>query len=109
MYKLLLLDCNVTIKGYQGAIEIDNQENLKTDKCAWTIVAPKGSSINITFTSLQIQKYKNRFRMFLSNYMNYTKNQLPANQCNNSQLTVSILSKFLYKNKIINYFLLFMY
>lgn len=89
-YKLLLLDCNVTIKGYQGAIEIDNKEYLKTDKCAWIIVASKGSKINITFTSLQINKYKNRFSTFLSTYMNNTKNQGPENQCNNSHLTVSL-------------------
>lgn len=48
------LDCNVTIRGYQGAIEMAQQENMRTDMCEWKIVAPKGSKVNMTFTSFKI-------------------------------------------------------
>lgn len=90
-----MLDCNVTIKGHQGAIEIAKQENTKTDKCAWTIVALKGNTVNITFTSLQLKKYKYP-EMMWSYFRNYTfyRSTIDNAQstCNNSQLIVSIIN-----------------
>uniref|UniRef100_A0A2H8TEF1 Cubilin n=1 Tax=Melanaphis sacchari TaxID=742174 RepID=A0A2H8TEF1_9HEMI len=75
-------ECNVTIKGYQGAIEMAQQDNIKTDKCAWTIIAPKGSKVNITFTSLKIIQKR-------STYFSYVMQSMPTNiKPNNSQLTI---------------------
>lgn len=61
------------------------QENMRTDKCQWTIVAPKGSTINITFTSLKtLQK---RYT-----YLSSTMQSMLANiKRNNTQLTVSTI------------------
>lgn len=83
---LFMLDCNVTIKGSQGAIELPKIENMKKDKCAWTIVAPKRSRVNITFTSLKL--FHGRFTRFLS--PNYSSSKGIKNQCTKSQLNVSI-------------------
>lgn len=83
---ILLLDCNVTIKGYQGAIELPKLENMRADKCAWTIIAPKRSRINITFTSLKL--FHSRFIRFMA--PNYSNSKLFKNQCTKSQLNVSI-------------------
>lgn len=82
--KNILLDCNVTIKGYQGAIELAKQENTKTDKCEWTIVAPKGSKVNITFTSLKLNHIN--IKKVVGSY--FVSLQPLTNQCNNSQLIV---------------------
>jgi len=51
---LISLDCHVNLKGYQGAIEMVKREYSNKDTCVWTIVAPKGNKINITFTSFKI-------------------------------------------------------
>ncbi|XP_022177373.1 cubilin-like [Myzus persicae] len=76
-------DCNVTIKGYQGAIEMAHQENLRTQKCEWTIVAPKGSKVNMTFTSLKMLQKR-------LPYFSFTMNSVTVNsRRNNSQLTIS--------------------
>ncbi|KAF0762933.1 cubilin, partial [Aphis craccivora] len=76
-------DCNVTVKGYQGAIEMTQQENMRTDKCQWKIVAPKGSKINITFTSLKMLQKRNT-------YLSSTMQSMAANiRRNNTQLTIS--------------------
>lgn len=62
------------------------QENMRTDKCQWKIVAPKGSKINITFTSLNILQKRNT-------YLSSTMQSMVANtRRNNSQLTVSTIS-----------------
>ncbi|XP_050535178.1 cubilin [Daktulosphaira vitifoliae] len=53
-------DCNVTLKNYQGAIEITKQETALTNRCDWTIIAPKGSKVNITFTSFKISTIRDR-------------------------------------------------
>jgi len=85
LLNIFFLDCNVTIKGYQGAIEMAHQENLRTDKCEWTIVAPKGSKVNITFTSLKLLHKR-------PPYLSFTMKSLAANsRRNNSQLTVSMV------------------
>ncbi|KAL5234243.1 hypothetical protein ACI65C_001653 [Semiaphis heraclei] len=73
-------DCNVTIKGHQGAIEMAHQENLRMDKCEWTIVAPKGSKVNMTFTSLKMLKKRSSYFSF-----SMTVNS----RRNTSQLTIS--------------------
>ncbi|XP_029345465.1 cubilin isoform X2 [Acyrthosiphon pisum] len=49
-------DCRVNLKGYQGVIEIVQEEYTNEDTCLWTIVAPKGNKINITFTEFKIEK-----------------------------------------------------
>lgn len=77
-----MLDCNVTIKGHQGAIEMAHQENLRMDKCEWTIVAPKGSKVNMTFTSLKMLKKRSSYFSF-----SMTVNS----RRNTSQLTVSMI------------------
>jgi len=46
----------VNLKGYQGVIEIVQEEYTNGDTCLWTIVAPKGNKINITFTEFKIEK-----------------------------------------------------
>jgi hypothetical protein len=84
--KLLMLDCNVTIKGYQGAIELPKLENMRTDKCAWTIIAPKRSTVNITFTSLKL--FHSRFIRFMAPI--YSNSKVFKYQCTKSQLNVSI-------------------
>jgi len=65
-----------------------HQENLRTAKCEWTIVAPKGSKVNITFTSLKILQKS-------SAYFSFTmQNKLLNSRRNNSQLTVSMIMYF---------------
>ncbi|XP_050435751.1 cubilin [Adelges cooleyi] len=77
-------DCNVTLKGYQGAIEIAKYENTLTDKCAWTVMAPKGNKMNITFTTFKMANSRMRALMF------HRFGQMdPATSCNTSQLTIS--------------------
>lgn len=71
----------MTLKGYQGAIEIAKQENLRTDNCQWTIVAPKSSKINITFTSFKIIYSRFKSLNILSPF--------GQDQCNKSILIVS--------------------
>ena len=51
-----MLDCRVSLKGYQGAIEIVKKEYANENSCEWTIEAPKGSKINITFTLYKIPR-----------------------------------------------------
>jgi len=46
----------VNLKGYQGVIEIVQEEFTNGDTCLWTIMAPKGNKINITFTEFKIEK-----------------------------------------------------
>jgi len=61
------------------------QENMRTDKCQWKIVAPKGSKINITFTSLKMLQKRNT-------YLSSTMQSMAANiRRNNTQLTVSTI------------------
>lgn len=75
------------MKGYRGAIEIAKQENTRSSKCSWTIIAPRGSKVNITFTSFKIlQSYLSRHYLLL--------NTSSRAQCNNSQLAVSISTYF---------------
>lgn len=71
----------MTLKGYQGAIEIAKQENLRTDNCQWIITAPKSSKINITFTSFKI--IYSRLKIWNN------PSPLGQDQCNNSILIVS--------------------
>ncbi|VVC39263.1 EGF-like, conserved site,EGF-like calcium-binding domain,CUB domain,EGF domain,EGF-like calcium- [Cinara cedri] len=54
-------DCNITLKGHQGAIELTTKANVKTDQCSWTIMAPQGNKINITFTSFFMHVRMNVF------------------------------------------------
>jgi len=61
-----------------------HQENLRTDKCEWTIVAPKGSKVNITFTSLKMLQKR-------SSYFSFTMQNMKVSRLNNSQLTVSMI------------------
>jgi len=71
----------MTIKGYQGAIEIARQENMRPINCQWTIMAPKNSKVNITFTS---------FKMVTSRYKRVNGFQKSIdNGCNNTHLIVS--------------------
>jgi len=71
----------VTIKGYQGAIEIAGYEIMKPVNCQWTIMASKRSKVNITFTSFKmVTNHLRNMNMF---------RQLNNNLCNNTQLTVS--------------------
>lgn len=81
------LDCNVTTKGYHGAIEMSSLESMRMAKCAWTIMAPKGNRVNMTFTSLNV--LKSRLRPV--NYaVGHNKFQFAVdNNCNNTQLIVS--------------------
>lgn len=44
----------MNLKGYQGVIEIVKEEYANGDTCVWTIVAPKGNKINMTFTEFKI-------------------------------------------------------
>lgn len=46
----------MNLKGYQGVIEIVQEEYTNGDTCLWTIVAPKGNKINITFTEFKLEK-----------------------------------------------------
>lgn len=79
-----MLDCNVILKGYQGAIEITNLENQRLDKCSWIIMAPQGNRVNMTFTSFNV--IGSRLETILFNNIPTLKNR-PYN----SQLTVSTL------------------
>jgi len=62
------------------------QENMRTDKCEWTIVAPKGSKVNITFTSLSM--LRNRVPRYMFSAL---QNLAAYNRRNNSQLSVSTI------------------
>lgn len=73
-------DCNVTIKGYRGAIELLSV--MKVSKCRWTIVAPKGSKVNMTFISL-----KNTITAFKP--YGFKFHPRAHSNCNSSILTVS--------------------
>jgi len=83
--KYFIVDCNVTIKGYQGAIEMAQQENMRSDKCEWTIIAPKGSQVNIAFTSLKLLQKRSTY------FSHQVQSMSVNNKRNNSQLTVSII------------------
>lgn len=76
-----MVDCNGTIKGYQGAIEINRQENTIPVNCQWTIVVPKSNKVNITFTSFKIVTRTLKALEKLQ--------QLVNNTCSNTDLTVS--------------------
>lgn len=89
-----MLDCNVTLKGYQGAIELPKLENMSINKCAWTIVAPKRSRVNITFTSLKL--FHSRFVQF-NNILSSSINSFKA-RWTNSQLNVSIITNIIVFN-----------
>lgn len=43
---------------------MNKQEEIKNTKCAWTIVAPKGNKIIITFTSFQVSHNYIRSRIY---------------------------------------------
>lgn len=44
------------------------QENIKADICVWTILAPIGSKVNITFTTFKINRsLKRRFTNIIDN------------------------------------------
>lgn len=64
---------------------MSHQENLRTDKCEWTIVAPKGSKVNMTFTSLKMMHKRLSFSAFAKKSMSV------SGRHNNSQLTVSMV------------------
>lgn len=82
-----MLDCNVTTKGYHGAIEMTSLESMRMAKCAWTIVAPKGNKVNMTFTSLNM--VKSRLRP-VNHLTGFSKFQFAVDSnCNNTQLIVS--------------------
>jgi len=85
--KNILVDCNVTIKGYRGVIEFADQEYTDINKCEWIIVAPKGSKVNITFTSLKLNHIN--IKKVVGSY--FVSLQPLASQCNNSQLIVCTL------------------
>lgn len=79
---MFLLDCNVILKGHQGAIEITKQENQRLDKiCSWTIMAPQGNRVNITFTSFKLNPRLLRYSLSERSLF-----KLPRT---NKQLTVS--------------------
>lgn len=82
------LDCNVTTKGLYGVIEIPSQDGMGMSECAWTIIAPKGSRVNMTFTSLNV--VKSSFNLdnvvFRRKKVQYA---VDNNYCNNTQLIVS--------------------
>lgn len=66
------------------------QDYMRTDKCIWTIVAPIGSKVNITFTSMKM--LHSRIRSMGINSNNFTQSYSLAafeKLCNNSQLIVS--------------------
>lgn len=63
------------------------QENKKTDLCEWTIVAPKGNKINITFTSFNLVRSALR-RYFLGSLM--------TKDCNHTHLSVRKIYSFKY-------------
>lgn len=62
------------------------QENMRTDKCQWKIVAPKGSKINITFTSLKMLQKR------YTHLSSTIQNTLTNGRLNSTQLTVSTIS-----------------
>lgn len=64
---------------------MSHQENLRTDKCEWIIVAPKGSKFNMTFTSLKVMHKRLSFSSFTMKSMSV------SGRHNNSQLTVSMI------------------
>jgi hypothetical protein len=51
-----LLVCNQTLTGFQGVIESPNFPDTDPDitECLWTIAAPSGNSINISFSHFDI-------------------------------------------------------
>lgn len=68
------------------------QDNMRTDKCEWTIVAPMGSKVNITFTSMKMLHGRIRSFMGVHGFTVPQSLQIEATNklCNNSQLIVSI-------------------
>jgi len=64
-----------------------HQENLRTDKCEWTIVAPKGSKVNMTFTSL---------KLLHTRQSSLLKSLVVNSKRNNSQLTQLTVSMVLH-------------
>lgn len=61
------------------------QEIMRKEKCQWKIVAPKGSKINITFTSLKMTPKR-------SIYLSSTLQNMASNiKRNSTQLTVSTI------------------
>lgn len=79
----------MTIKGHHGygAIEFAKQESIKSDKCIWTIVAPPGSKVNITFTSFKM--LHSRLKNLLRPRYGYFKFGNYSTECNDTQLLVS--------------------
>jgi hypothetical protein len=61
------------------------QENIRSDKCEWTIVAPKGSKVNISFTSIKILQKRSTY------FSHQVQSTSVNNKRNNSQLTVSTI------------------
>lgn len=103
IFKITLIDCNVTVKGYQGAIEIVGYDNMTPVNCQWTIMASKRSKLNITFTSFKIVTNPlRRIDLF---------RQLNKNLCNNTQLSVStkILYKHIFKSKYLMMYLMYIF
>lgn len=94
-----MLDCNITTKGYHGAIEMNSLESMRMAKCAWTIVAPKGNRVNMTFTSLNL--VKSRLRS-VNNVNGLNKFQFAVDSnCNNTQLVVSAYIFHKTKNRLV--------
>lgn len=62
------------------------QENLRTDKCEWTIMAPMGSKVNMTFASMKMLRGRIRNIMGLTNALQMAT---ISKICNNSELIVS--------------------
>ncbi|VVC39264.1 EGF-like, conserved site,EGF-like calcium-binding domain,CUB domain,EGF domain,EGF-like calcium- [Cinara cedri] len=75
-------DCNVILKGHQGAIEITKQETQRLNNCSWTIMAPQGNRVNMTFTFLKV--LKSRFKNIFFN----RSNQMLKNHSYNTKLTI---------------------
>lgn len=96
-----MLDCNVTLKGRHGAIEFTELDNNKKEKCAWTIIAPNSSKINMTFTFLMFSK---RFQTLLSRHKSMVLQQIHAQreyhtvELKDSRLNVSITYTYIGRN-----------
>lgn len=72
----------MNLKGYQGAIEIVKEGDTNRDTCIWTILAPKGSTINITFTEFEISKSFIRTPINLEDDSDILNSPLPFNSLN---------------------------
>lgn len=91
MFPNYFIDCNNTLAGYRGVIESLNFPNTypKNQNCIWTITAPLGNKINISFSHFQLEQLTTKGCKFDYVEVNYF-NQLTQNH--------------IYFYKLINYF-----